>query len=342
MLVLLVAILGALIPTLFYVTFVWWLDRYEKEPIRLLTLAFLWGAIPAAILSVLFELMLDLPITALGGESLAANLLSASLSAPLVEETFKGIAVVGVALLFRREFDDVLDGIIYGAMVGFGFALTENSLAYFLPILSEQGISAGLVNIFMRAVVFGVNHGFWTGLTGAAIGFARLSPRLAVRLLAPLGGWALAVLFHGMHNAGATLVEQTSCLSLGFSLAVDWGGVLLLLLIAAGVWNKESRWIEQGLREELRRTLVTPQEFDLLRSATARLAARGRAWGRGGRPAARAVEQYFQCATELAFKKQHLRTLGDEAGNLAEIEKLRLQLVTCRAGATPWLWPAQS
>ena len=48
MLVLIVAVLGALIPTIIYVLFIWWLDRYEKEPLWLLALAFLWGAIPAA------------------------------------------------------------------------------------------------------------------------------------------------------------------------------------------------------------------------------------------------------------------------------------------------------
>jgi len=56
-----VAVLGALIPTLFYVLFVWWLDRYEKEPLQLLVLAFLWGAGPAALLSVGVEMALDGP-----------------------------------------------------------------------------------------------------------------------------------------------------------------------------------------------------------------------------------------------------------------------------------------
>ena len=90
MLIVLVAVLGALIPTLFYVLFVWWLDRYEKEPLWLLALAFLWGAVPAALLSVVFELILDIPLGAVGGESLAANLISVSVSAPLIEESVQG------------------------------------------------------------------------------------------------------------------------------------------------------------------------------------------------------------------------------------------------------------
>lgn len=338
MFVTLVAILGALIPTLFYVLFVWWLDRYEKEPVWLLTFAFLWGAIPAAILSALFELLFDLPLGLLGEESLAANLISVSVGAPLIEESFKGIALLGLLLLFRHEFDDVLDGIVFGAMIGFGFAFTENALAYFLPILSEEGMAAGLINILMRAFVFGFNHAFWTGITGAAVGYARVS-RGQGRLLVPIGGWGLAVSLHGVHNAGATLAEQTSCLSLLISLVVDWGGLLLLLAVALLVLRKEKGWIERGLIEEVNRGVLSSQEFDLLRSARQRLRVHWQARWRGGRQAARVVGRYFQCATELAFKKQRLRSFGDEDGNLAEIQRLQQELATCRAEVWPWLWP---
>jgi RsiW-degrading membrane proteinase PrsW (M82 family) len=340
MAILFVAILGALIPTIFYVLFVWWLDRFEKEPIWLLTLSFLWGAVPAAILAVIFEVIFDLPLTFLGEESLAANLISASISAPLVEESVKGIALIGLVFLFRHEFDDVLDGIIYGAMIGFGFAFTENTLGYFLPILSQEGMSAGLINILMRTVLFGVNHAFWTGLVGATVGYARLSRDWVRRLLAPIAGWSLAVVLHGIHNAGATLIEQTVCLSLGVSLVVDWGGVLLLLAVAVLTIRREGQWIERGLVEEVRRGALSPQEFDLLRSAHRRFRVRWQARSRGGRAASLIVGRYFQAATELAFRKQHLRLLGDEGGTMAEIQRLRQELATYRTQAWPWLWSA--
>ena len=76
---LVVAALGALIPTISYVLFVWWLDRYEKEPFWLLALAFLWGAIPAALVSIVLEIIFDIPIAALGGEGVLANLASVSI-----------------------------------------------------------------------------------------------------------------------------------------------------------------------------------------------------------------------------------------------------------------------
>jgi hypothetical protein len=126
---------------------------------------------------------------------------------------------------------------------------------------------------------------------------------------------------------------------LGVSLVVYWGGLLLLMLVAFFVLRKERRWIERGLVEEVRSGALSQEEWELLRSAGQRLWVRWYALERGGAPAYRSVGHYYQCATELAFKKHHLRTLGDERGNLAEIQRLRQVLSDSRVMAWPWLWP---
>jgi hypothetical protein len=96
------------------------------------------------------------------------------------------------------------------------------------------------------------------------------------------------------------------------------------------------------LVQEVQQGVLSPREFDLLRSSGQRLRTRWQAWSRGGLAAYRTVGRYYQCATELAFKKQHLRSLGDEEGNLAEVQRLRQQLVARRALAWPWLWLRRS
>jgi RsiW-degrading membrane proteinase PrsW (M82 family) len=338
---LLLAVLGGLLPTVFYVLFVWWLDRYEKEPVWLLVTAFVWGAVPAAVLSVGFELLLDLPLIPMGDDSLAANLISVTVFAPLIEETCKGIALIGLVVLFHREFDDVLDGIVYGAMIGFGFALTENVFGYFLPILLTEGVDAALGNIFLRSVLFGLNHAFWTATTGAAVGVARLTRGWGLRILVAMAGWSLAVTFHAIHNLGATFVEQTGNLSLMVSLMFDMGGLLVLLLVAMLSLRKERAWIEAGLEGEIQREALTSQEIALLRSATRRIQARLRAWERGGWQAYQDVGRYYECATELAFKRYQLLSFGEEI-HLAEIRRLQDELQDRRARAWTWLWPASS
>jgi RsiW-degrading membrane proteinase PrsW (M82 family) len=337
--ILAVAVMGALIPTAIYVLFVWWLDRYEKEPLWLLALAFFWGAGPAAFLSVAIEQLIFPAIAALGAGSMVSNLLQVGIAAPLVEESLKGIALIGLVVVFYDEFDDVLDGIIYGAMIGFGFALTENIFGYFLPSLDGELLGKGLPFIFLRTIVFGANHAFWTGITGAAVGYARLARNWPQRLLSPLGGWSLAVMFHSLHNIGTSMIQQKICFPLGVSLVVDWGGLLLLLLVAAMALRRECRWIEQGLAAEVNQGMLTVEEYDILRSAGRRLWVQLQAFKLGGRQASRAVTRYFQTATELAFKRRHMRAAGNRGAESVEIGRLQQALAEHRSGAWQWLWP---
>src|SRR3954447_9527822 len=110
----------ALGPTLLYAVILWWLDRYEKEPLPLLLVAFMWGAVPAILLALLLERWAGLPLEQVVLTDQAREITMASLVAPLVEEAFKAVILVVLFLAYRREFDDVLDGVIYGAMVGLG------------------------------------------------------------------------------------------------------------------------------------------------------------------------------------------------------------------------------
>ncbi len=97
---------------LFFASILYWLDRYEKEPILLLGGVFLWGAVIAAGSAFLINTVLGVGISIFTGSGLASDLATGSIVAPFVEETLKGLAVVAVFIVFHREFDSVLDGII--------------------------------------------------------------------------------------------------------------------------------------------------------------------------------------------------------------------------------------
>lgn len=313
--------------TALYAWLVWWLDRYEKEPWWLLALVFLWGAVPAVILSVVTELILDIPISVLG-HGLAYEVAGGSVVAPVVEEVAKGLAVFGVLLFVRREMDDVLDGIVYGAMAGLGFALTENFF-YFVGSLQEGGWGVWVVVVLMRAVIFGLNHAFFTAVTGAAVGYARLSANVATRLFAPLLGLTAAVVFHSIHNFGSTLASVT-CLSLLVSLFSDWAGLLMLGLAIGLVWRQEKRWIKAQLASEVGTTLRR-EVYELTASYRKRLSVQYRALLRGDVRTWQLSRRLTQTATELAFKKHQLATLGDEGGARQVIERLRERLVALQA-----------
>ena len=325
------SLLASGLATMLYAWLVWWLDRYEKEPWWLLATAFLWGAIPAVILSAAAELILDIPISVMG-HSLAYEVAGSSLIAPVVEEVSKGLVVFGILVLTRREMDSVLDGIVYGAMAGLGFALTENFF-YFLSSLQEGGWGTWMMVVFIRSIIFGLNHAFFTGITGAAVGYARLSADAFSRLVVPLVGLMGAVLFHSVHNFGSTLASVT-CLSLLVSLFSDWAGLLMLALAIGLAWRQEKQWIRTQLASEVGTTLRR-EVYELTVSYRRRLGVQWGALFRGDLRTWRLSQRLTQTATELAFKKQQLASLGDEGDSRQVIERLRQQLAALQAQATP-------
>jgi hypothetical protein len=136
-----------------------------------------------------------------------------------------------------------------------------------------------------------------------------------------------------VHNFGSTLASVT-CLSLLVSLFSDWGGLVMLALAIGLAWRQEKGWIQTQLASEVGTTL----QREVYEQAVSYSKRMGVQWGallRGDFRTWRLSQRLTQTATELAFKKQQLASLGDEGGNLQVIEGLRAQLVALQAQATP-------
>jgi RsiW-degrading membrane proteinase PrsW (M82 family) len=325
----LIAITAGLAPMVVYALIVWWFDRYEKEPWPLLLGMFAWGAVPSIILALIAELVLDIPLHVFAEAELTYQLLGSSLVAPLAEEFFKGLAVLAVFILFYRQFDSVLDGVVYGSLVGFGFAAVEN-VFYFLSTLGERGAGAMFILIFLRAFLFGLNHAFFTSLTGIGFALARTSRSWLMKLTMPLMGFALAVTAHAIHNAGATLASVT-CFTLLLSVISDWGGVLVLLVIVILATAQERGWIVKYLADEVTAGAITPKQYRVACSYLERVTERLEALFRGDLGCFFRLGKFYQLETRLAFRKYQLATFGDEAGNRAEVERWRREVAAMQA-----------
>ena len=326
MLALWISLAAAILPTMIYVLVFYWADRYEREPLWLVTVAFIWGAVPAVIVSLIGELFLgwswrDAIVT------MSGVFMEGTVIAPIVEELAKGVALLLIFLVMRQEFDGVLDGVVYGALIGFGFAMTENFL-YFMGAYDDGGYSQLTAVIFLRAVLFGLNHAFYTGLTGIGFGLARSAYTRAGKVGWPLLGLATAIIVHGLHNLGAGLAAYNIA-GLGFSVLVALAGIGMVLLAVILAWRFERNTIRLELAEEVG-VLISPADYEALV---------GR-WhnplGRRGRNA-QARAQRMHLYVELALKKYQLRyNPGNEGQALVtEISQIRSQLIGLNYQATP-------
>jgi RsiW-degrading membrane proteinase PrsW (M82 family) len=315
-----ISIVMGIVPMVIYAGFLWWLDRWEKEPLPLLVAAFVWGFIPSAIIALILQLVLDIPISSFfESNALAYDLVSAGIVAPLTEESIKAVAVLMIFVFFYREFDSLLDGIIYGSLAGFGFAAIENVL-YFLGAGSEDVSSLGCL-IFMRAFLFGLNHAVFTSLTGLGFAAARFQKNILLKLLLPVIGLGCAMMAHSLHNS------LVSFGFLGFPVAVvaDWLGAIGILVIAILSLHREASWIHKYLAEEVQLGNLTQQQAATVASFGGRIILNFTSLG-GGLGKWWRTRRFYQQCSELAYKKHILAKMGNEGGNQAIIDKLRAEV----------------
>lgn len=309
------------LPMFLFAYIFYWLDRYEKEPLWLLGAVFTWGVVVAAGGAYVINSVFGMGVYLFTSDEAISDLTTASLSAPFVEEGLKGLAVVLVFLVFRKEFDSLLDGIIYAGISALGFAAMENSI-YIWRGFYEQGWSGFWQLVFIRVILVGWQHPFYTSFIGMGLAIARMKRSWAVKILAVVIGWGLAMFTHSFHNflASVSLLGEATCFVGTF---LDWTGVFFLFVILIWAGWQEGKLLKKHLQEEISLGLISPAQYRTATSGWAQSFARLTALfnGRFG-----ATKRFYQVCGELAHKKNQFLTLGDEEGNRAIVQKYRAEL----------------
>ena len=318
---LLASLFFGFVPMFFFAYILYWLDRYEKEPIPLLIGVFAWGMLVAAGGAYVLNTIFGITIFSVTGSEVASDIATASISAPFVEEGLKGMAVLLVFLLFRREFDSILDGIVYAGIAALGFAATENVL-YIWRGFDSGGWEGLFQLVFIRVILVGWQHPFYTAFTGIGFAVARMNRSWLVRIVAPVVGFGMAVFSHSMHNtlAGIPFFGDLTCFVGSF---LDWFGVFFMFLVILWATWMEQRNIINYLREEVQLGVISATQYRTACSAWAQAFARLMGLLSGQ---LMATSRFYQVCGELAHKKHQLVKMGDEGGNSAIIQRYRAEL----------------
>ena len=285
----------ALVPVCIVLPALLWLDRLEAEPTGQLLFAFGWGAVVATFIALVINSYSLAALTRYGGDISTA----AVFVAPWVEEVSKGLAVVVILFWRRREFDGIVDGIVYAGLAGLGFAFTENVL-YLGRSLQENGTAGLAVTFVLRAVFAPFAHPMFTMATGIGLGVASRTRRAWVRVVAPLVGLLVAVALHSLWNLSAVAGLRGF---VGVYVAVQIPIFVAAVGFALWARRREARLIRQHLQVYVASGWFTPAEVEMLGSLSERRRARTWAFTVGGSRGRAAMRAFQAAATELAFAR---------------------------------------
>jgi RsiW-degrading membrane proteinase PrsW (M82 family) len=272
-------------------------DRYDPEPWWALAMAFLWGAITACGFSGWINTINGGIAEGLIGKE-GAEFVGAVISAPIFEEATKGLFVLGMFLFLRREFDGVVDGVIYSTFAALGFAATENVL-YYGRSLQKGGFAALGVTVFLRGILAPWGHPLYTSMTGIGVGIARETNSTFLKIFAPIGGYCMAVALHAIWNGTAVLSDWFKTPELFLLLLPLWFLFLLAFsVIVVLLVRREGQIIRKHLQDEVLLGNLSREELELVCSPFGRLKAFA---GRGGAKGRRFVD----AASRLGLSKWH-------------------------------------
>jgi len=278
-----------------------WLDRYEPEPRLLLVAGLAWGAFVATMAAIVVQ--------GIGGLLVGlTDTFSLAVVAPVIEEASKGLFLVLLLWWRRAEVDGILDGIVYAGMVGVGFAFTENILYLAAAYNGTDGMGPGGIEavtgtFVLRCVFSPFAHPLFTAFTGLGIGLAVGSRSAAVRWLAPLGGYALAVLAHATWNGSTVFGFGSFVVVYVVIMAPAFVG-----MIALAWWARETEahLLRVALSDAAARGLLPATDIGWVVDLRARRDARRHARRLGGAEAERAMRDYQQAAIELGYLHHRL------------------------------------
>lgn len=324
-----VSLLLGFIPMFLFAAFVNWLDHYEKEPKILLGVVFFWGAIVAAGGAFLMNTVFGMGVYLFTESEGLTEAATGSLIAPAVEETLKGLAVLFVFLVFRTEFDSILDGVVYAAITAMGFAATENVQYIFTYGYQESGWAGMAFMAFVRIILVGWQHPFYTSFVGIGLALARMNRSIWIKIFAPYMGLMVAMLTHSLHNTiSPLLINNIGMEGMLLGSLYDWAGWISMFIFVLWMVFHERKMVSHYLKDEVEQGTLTEHQY--LTASSLFGQSKARLQNLFTRKFAK-LNRFYQLCGELTHKKRQLEKLGEETNNSELIGNIRSEMAVLSA-----------
>ncbi|WP_113703366.1 PrsW family intramembrane metalloprotease [Nonomuraea lactucae] len=324
-----IALVLALAPVPLLLAAVLALDRMEPEPRSNLVFAFAWGAgVAVLVAGVVNSLNLHYIIDTANLSEASARSIAATFGAPVVEETMKGLVLLGLLRFRRTELDGPTDGIIYASMVGLGFAMSENVSYYIAALNSEHGGVGLAVTVVLRGFLSPFAHPLFTSMIGVAVAYAaqRHGPE---RVFSVMLGWVGAMVLHGLWNG---LVSYGGFRGLVVAYLTLMAVLVALIVVVVADRRRIVALLQRYLPPYEPTRLVDAADIHMLSALPRRRAARQWARMHGGKRGLRAMSDYQLAATELGLLHERAaRHMVDERAFHEEQRALLECMRTARA-----------
>ncbi|TMT87749.1 PrsW family intramembrane metalloprotease [Haloterrigena sp. H1] len=227
----------SVVPAGLLAAYIWYADITTSEPLGLLVATFLLAvlfATFAALINSLSQVVLGF----------GSGVLFFYLIVGPVEETVKLLAVYVFAYR-SSSFTAVIDGAVYGAVAGLGFAAIENAL-YISRVIGEANPE---VNVFVTAsgiatvrALAGPGHVIYSAIAGYYLGLAKFNREYAGPIV--LKGLLVAAFVHGTYNVTVGIVPDilAAYLPIGFGIAFVGYVICYDLAIGYYLYRKLARY----------------------------------------------------------------------------------------------------
>lgn len=206
----------ALGPVIALIIYFYHKDKYEKEPLKLLFLAFICGALVT--IPVIFVELALMGFVKSFSDVFIKIFLTSFLVAGFTEE-FSKFLIFKSLIYNNKEFNEPYDGIIYTVMISLGFAAFEN-IGYVLMAYFKTGVAGILATGLLRAIFSVPAHALFGAVMGYFFGLAKFAKNKKIESKYIYKGLMFAIILHGFFDfflftrtiAGFALMILTSVL----------------------------------------------------------------------------------------------------------------------------------